>query len=70
MRIGYLGAWLLGGLLLLGASGAAPVHAMSMEEDGCRNDRTPGIAIVYCTRLIQSGRLAGAELAWAYANRG
>jgi len=70
MTIGHLSTRLFAGMLLLAALGAAPAEAMSMEEDGCRNDRTPAIAIVYCTRLIQSGQYAGGELAWAYANRG
>jgi len=70
MTIGHLSAGLFASMLLLEALSAAPAEAMSMEEDGCRNDRTPAIAIVYCTRLIQSSQHAGAELAWAYANRG
>lgn len=56
-RIKHLHAWLFGGMLLLGALGAGPMHAMRMEEDGCRNDQTPGI-VVYCTdRLVRQGLL-------------
>ena len=46
MTIGHLSAGLFTGMLLLAALDVAPAGAMSMEEDGCRNDRTPAIAIV------------------------
>ena len=56
--------------LLLTLLIAGQAVAASMEEDGCRNERKPAILVVYCTKLIQSGQLAGAKLAWAYVNRG
>ena len=64
-----LGCAFAGGLLLLALT-AGQGSAESMEEDGCRNDRTPGIVVVYCTRVIQSGQLSGAKLAQAYGHRG
>ena len=39
---------------------AGQTFATSMEEDGCRNERKPAILVVYCTKLIESGQLAGA----------
>src|SRR5215469_2562580 len=56
--------------LLLAVLVAGQAAAASMEEDGCRNERAPALLVVYCTKLIQSGQLAGAKLAWAYVNRG
>src|SRR6516162_5039636 len=56
--------------LMLALVIAGQAVAASMEEDGCRHERKPAILVVYCSKLIQSGQLAGAKLAWAYVNRG
>jgi len=51
------------------AGSALMSRAVADDRDTCAN-RTGDESIAACTRAIMSGRWLGAELAWAYANRG
>lgn len=59
------------GALVAVLSVAAPALAQDNPDiDGCIQDTDVILRIESCTRVIKSGELAGADLAWAFNNRG
>ena len=59
---------ILAGAIML--AGLALHAALADAVDDCRQGANPELAIGACTEVIRSGDYQGAELAWAFNNRG
>ena len=57
-------------LSALAGAGIAVSAAQADMVDDCRQGENPDLAIGACTAVIRSGEWTGADLAWAFNNRG
>lgn len=61
---------MLANVLLVAATiSVPPASAADPNDDDCANESNPDPRVGYCTNVIRSGRYAGANAAWAFANR-